>query len=203
MQAEQFTRVARTYMDTVYRVALNYLKSPDSADDITQEVFLRLLRSNTVFESDEHIRNWLIRVTINECKRDLASRWRRVEPLEAYAEKLTFSSEENSETYRAVMDLPGKYRIVKEVLCNHTIEGYKKFYIAAEFEITDEQGATQGTTEPEVTGADGLKNLEKMGLYYEVQVDRPDNGRPYSYRERQKKETEDVAVFRLYLFCAY
>ena len=55
MQAEQFTRVARTYMDTVYRVALNYLKSPDSADDITQEVFLRLLRSQTEFASEEHM----------------------------------------------------------------------------------------------------------------------------------------------------
>lgn len=127
MQAEQFTRVARTYMDTVYRVALNYMKSPDAADDITQEVFLRLLRTETLFESEEHIRNWLIRVTINECKRDLASRWRRVEPLEAYAEKLSFSSEENSETYRIVMRLPRKYRMV---IYLHYYEGYSTAEIA-------------------------------------------------------------------------
>ena len=127
MQAEQFTRVARTYMDTVYRVALNYMKSPDAADDITQEVFLRLLRSQTEFASEEHIRHWLIRVTINECKRDLASRWRRVEPLEAYAEKLSFSSEENSETYRSVMRLPRKYRMV---IYLHYYEGYSTAEIA-------------------------------------------------------------------------
>ena len=127
MQAEQFTRVARTYMDTVYRVALNYMKSPDAADDITQEVFLRLLRTETLFVSEEHIRNWLIRVTINECKRDLASRWRRVEPLEAYAEKLSFSSEENSETYRIVMRLPRKYRMV---IYLHYYEGYSTAEIA-------------------------------------------------------------------------
>ena len=127
MQAEQFTRVARTYMDTVYRVALNYMKSPDAADDITQEVFLRLLRTETLFASEEHIRNWLIRVTINECKRDLASRWRRVEPLEAYAEKLSFSSEENSETFRIAMRLPRKYRMV---IYLHYYEGYSTAEIA-------------------------------------------------------------------------
>ena len=127
MQTEQFTRIARKYMDTVYRVALNYMKSPDAADDITQEVFLRLLRTETLFESEEHIRNWLIRVTINECKRDLASRWRRVEPLEAYAEKLSFSSEENSETYRIVMHLPRKYRMV---IYLHYYEGYSTAEIA-------------------------------------------------------------------------
>ena len=127
MQTEQFTRIACKYMDTVYRVALNYMKSPDAADDITQEVFLRLLRSNTLFETEEHTRNWLIRVTINECKRDLASRWRRVEPLEAYAEKLSFSSEENSETYRIVMRLPRKYRMV---IYLHYYEGYSTAEIA-------------------------------------------------------------------------
>ena len=127
MQKEQFTRIARKYMDTVYRIALNYMKSPDAADDITQEVFLRLLRSKTLFESEEHTRSWLIRVTINECKRDLASRWRRVEPLEAYAEKLSFSSEENSETYRIVMRLPRKYRMV---IYLHYYEGYSTAEIA-------------------------------------------------------------------------
>ena len=127
MQKEQFTRIAHKYMDTVYRVALNYMKSPDAADDITQEVFLRLLRTETLFASEEHTRNWLIRVTINECKRDLASRWRRVEPLEAYAEKLSFSSEENSETYRIVMRLPRKYRMV---IYLHYYEGYSTAEIA-------------------------------------------------------------------------
>ena len=127
MQAEQFTRVARTYMDSVYRVALNYLKSPDSADDITQEVFLRLLRSQTEFASEEHIRNWLIRVTLNECKRDLTARWRKAEPLEAYAEKLSFASTETGDVYRSVMNLPRKYRLV---IYLHYYEGYSTSEIA-------------------------------------------------------------------------
>ena len=127
MQAEQFTRIARAYMDTVYRVALNYMKSPDAADDITQEVFLRLLRSEAEFASEEHIRNWLIRVTLNECKRDLASRWRRSEPLEEYSEKLSFTSTENRDVYRSVMSLPRKYRVVIHL---HYYEGYSTAEIA-------------------------------------------------------------------------
>lgn len=140
MQADPFSRIARKYMDTVYRVALGYLRSPDAADDITQEVFLRLLRSDTSFESDEHIRNWLIRVTINECKRDLSSRWRRVEPLDAYADKLTFSSEENSEIFQTVMRLPRKYRMVIHL---HYYEGYSTAEIAQILKLKQSTVCTQ------------------------------------------------------------
>ena len=65
---EQFTACARKYIDTVYRVAYNYIKSPADADDVTQNVFLKLLQARKPFESDAHVKNWLIRVTINECK---------------------------------------------------------------------------------------------------------------------------------------
>ena len=127
MQTEQFTRIARKYMDTVYRVALNYMKSPDAADDITQEVLRRLRRSQTEVASEEHVRNWLIRVTINECKRDFTARWRKAEPLEAYAEKLSFTSTETGDVYRSVMSLPRKYRLV---IYLHYYEGYSTAEIA-------------------------------------------------------------------------
>ncbi len=127
MQAEQFTRIAHDYMDTVYRVAISYLKSPDAADDVTQEVFLRLLRADPTFESEAHIRHWLIRVAVNESKRVLATCRRRLEPLEVYAEKLSFSTEENGETFRAVMCLPRKYRVVIHL---HYYEGYSTAEIA-------------------------------------------------------------------------
>ena len=58
---EQFTRAVKQNMDTVYRVAVNYLRDPAAAEDVCQEVFLRLFRSSPEFESEEHCRNWLIR----------------------------------------------------------------------------------------------------------------------------------------------
>ena len=57
--------------DVVYRVALAQTGSPSDADDVFQDVFMRLLENDTAFESDEHLKAWLLRVTVNRC-RDLA-----------------------------------------------------------------------------------------------------------------------------------
>ena len=57
--------------DVVYRVALAQTGSPSDADDVFQDVFMRLLEHDTAFESDEHLKAWLLRVTVNRC-RDLA-----------------------------------------------------------------------------------------------------------------------------------
>ena len=109
---EQFTKYAETHMDTVYRVALNYLKNRADADDITQNVLLKLYRTNKVFENDAHLKHWLIRVTINECKQALLSIWRKIEPIDDYATTLAFETPEQSELFCMVMELPKKYRMV-------------------------------------------------------------------------------------------
>lgn len=108
---EQFTRLAKLYMDTVFRLAFNYTKSRSEADDITQDVLIKLYHTDKAFESEEHIRNWLIRVTINECKKAFLSPWKRTEPIEDYAATLSFESPEHSELFYAVMELPQKYRV--------------------------------------------------------------------------------------------
>jgi len=118
---EAFSRAAERYLDTVYRAALAYSGKPETADDVTQEVFLRLFRSDRQFESEEHLRNWLIRVTVNECKRSFASRWSRMLSLDEYAEQLTFPDREAGETFQAVMSLPRKYRMVIHL---YYFEGY-------------------------------------------------------------------------------
>ena len=60
--------VIERYRDTVFRLAFTYLRNQADADDVTQDVFVKLIHSSHDFESDEHLRRWLIRVTINECK---------------------------------------------------------------------------------------------------------------------------------------
>ena len=108
---EQYTLCARLHMDTVFRVAFNYMKSRTDADDITQNVLIKLYHAKTEFDSDAHVKHWLIRVTINECKKALMLPWRRSEPIEDYAASLTFETPEHSELFYAVMDLPKKYRV--------------------------------------------------------------------------------------------
>lgn len=108
---EQFTLCAQRHMDTVFRVAYGYTKSRTDADDITQNVLIKLYRADKEFEGDDHVKHWLIRVTINECKKALLSPWRRSEQFEDYAASLTFSTPEHSELFYTVMDLPKKYRM--------------------------------------------------------------------------------------------
>ena len=49
-------------------VAFSILRNRQMAEDAVQEVFLRLYTSQKPFESDEHLRRWLIRVTVNTCR---------------------------------------------------------------------------------------------------------------------------------------
>lgn len=109
---EEFARVVNDYKDTVFRVAFSYMKNPEDADDITQTVFLKLFKSDHIFESSGHLRNWLIRVTINECKSIFRSPWRKMENIDDYAEELTMPSPKHSELFSTVMTMPEKYRAI-------------------------------------------------------------------------------------------
>lgn len=125
---EEYTCLAQKYIDTVYRVALGYVKNPTDADDITQNVFLALWKHPRDFASQEHARNWLIRVTVNECKKWHRSPWRKTVPFEEYAQSLTFESQASSALFYAVMALPVKYRLP---IYLHYYEGYSTEEIAA------------------------------------------------------------------------
>lgn len=68
--------------DTVLRLALSQLRDASDAEDVFQDVFVRLLKDRTAFNDDEHLKAWLLRVTINRCRDIGRSGWkRRNEPL--------------------------------------------------------------------------------------------------------------------------
>lgn len=132
MTDERFTYLARKYMDTVFRLAYSRLKSGADADDVTQNVLLKLYQSDKPFQSEEHIRSWLIRVTLNECGSFFRSPWRRAEPLEQFMGELTLPSQEHEELFRAVMALPSKYRVVIHL---YYFEGYSSEELARLLDI--------------------------------------------------------------------
>lgn len=107
----EYTAAAEQFLDMVYRIALNWFKVPADAEDAAQNVMLRLWRTDTAFQGEEHLRRWLARVTVNECKRISCHPWRsRTVSLECCGEP-AFDGQEQRELYQAVMDLPGKYRV--------------------------------------------------------------------------------------------
>ena len=137
---KQFTAYAERYIDTVYRVAFNYIKSAADADDVTQNVFLKLLREKKDFESDAHVKNWLIRVTLNECKNLVKSRWWRHASYEDYAASLSFDNAAQSELFYSVMALPKRYRVP---IYLYYYEEYSTQEIAEILEISKNTVCTQ------------------------------------------------------------
>ena len=57
----------------VFRLAYSYLKNREDAEDISQEVFIKLYSNKKPFSDEGHIKGWLIRVTVNLCKDCLRS----------------------------------------------------------------------------------------------------------------------------------
>ena len=149
---ERFAYLAEKYIDTVFRVAFSYLKSREDADDVTQEVFMKLYSVNTEFESEEHIRNWLIRVTINQCRRQFRSPWRRLENIDDYAATLSFEDDNDRELFRAVMGLEVPQRHIP-VLLHRLLDGGDRGHTRCAGEHGEhETAASKGKAE---NGTDG------------------------------------------------
>ena len=77
LPAEATDEVIRYYSSMVYRIALTKTKSSHDAEDIFQDVFLKLVMNKKPFESEEHRKAWLIRVTINCCNSHFVAPWKK------------------------------------------------------------------------------------------------------------------------------
>ena len=120
-----YDEIADKYIDTIYRLALSRTKSHSYAEDITQDVFVKLMSANKKFETEEHLKAWLLRVTINLTKDLFASSWYKKSA--ELDEDVSYTPEEKSDVYYAVMNLPQKYRTVIHL---HYYEGYSVDEIA-------------------------------------------------------------------------
>ena len=118
----EVTRAIEAYSDTVKRLCLIHLKNQADTEDIFQTVFLKYALSDLVFESAEHEKAWLIRVTVNACKDLLKSFFRtHTVPLDSLLEQAAPEPEDHSQVLQAVLSLPEKYR---QVIYLHYYEGY-------------------------------------------------------------------------------
>ncbi len=107
---EYIQHVLDKYSRMLIKLAFTYVKNIADSEDIIQDVFVSLMKRGNGFESEEHEKAWLIRVTINKCKNHLKSSWNRLKvPLE---EDITYLPKEQSEVLALVLDLPKKYRTV-------------------------------------------------------------------------------------------
>lgn len=114
-----------TYGTTVYRLAYAQTRSRHDADDIFQEVFLRVTQHHPVFDSEAHEKAWLLRVTLNCLKSHWRAAWRRHDmPLD---ERIPFPAPEENALDEALRQLAPKYRAAVHLFY---YEGYSAEEIA-------------------------------------------------------------------------
>jgi len=114
-------------VNMIYQVSFSYMKNKADNEDIVEDVFVNLLKTKIVFENAEHEKAWLLRTTINLCKNSLKHWRRRNANIEDYENSPSENPFKPNETFRAVMELPDKY---KEVIYLHYYEGYTSAEIA-------------------------------------------------------------------------
>lgn len=110
---EEYQTYVCQFTDVVYRTALNATKSYHDTQDILQNTFFKLLQTDMLFQDENHIRRWLIRVALNESRNLKKSYWKRmVEPVEDLSDRASVSGEPNNDLYERVMTIPPKYRMI-------------------------------------------------------------------------------------------
>ena len=114
--------VMRTYSKLIYSLAYSRTQNHADAEDIFQEVFLRLAQRAEPFQSEEHCKAWLIRVTVNACKDLVKSFFRsHTVSLEEIGDYAPEATREQLSVMEAVRSLPKQYR---DVIYLHYYEGY-------------------------------------------------------------------------------
>ena len=106
-------QIVRTYADMVYRIAYRYVKNSIDTDDVFSEVFLAYFKKERTFESEEHRKAWLIRVTIN-CAKDLLGQRAQLQQLheETLSDQTARDADTYMDLYKAIEELRPEYREV-------------------------------------------------------------------------------------------
>ena len=130
---EELQHIIRTDGNLLYRNAYVLLRNPHDVQDVLQEVMLKYMEKAPVFQSTEHEKAWLLKVTSNLCKDFLRFTKKHscfgIEELE-----IPDVQKEYREILREVLALPAKY---KSVLILHYIEGYQLKEVAGILGISE------------------------------------------------------------------
>ena len=121
-----FEQAVRQYADTVTGVCVMRLQNYADAEDCFQNTFSKLYFKSPDFDSEEHLKAWLIRVAIHECA-DYMRKNRRVTPAAQLSEPSQDFDFDRSDMSWALFQTPSQYR---DVLYLYYCEQYKVKEIA-------------------------------------------------------------------------
>lgn len=175
MTEQELSNAMKTYGDTVYRLALCRLQNAADAEDVYQDVFLRLLEQRAGRWDGEHLKAWLIRTALNRCA-DLGRLRRRrggILSLEEVPDLARPVDEAAAELWDAVAHLPEKLRTAVHLFYG---EGYESGEIGALL------GVPAATVRSRLRRARAELRDLLGGFDDEESVSRADRSHPYARR---------------------
>ncbi len=149
-----FDEVYARYASMVYGLSLRMCGDPSRAQDLSQEVFIRVFRSLSRFRGRSSLRTWVYRVTLNHCRSRLGRKRVLTEPLDSPAgerqvkdpgrgpEDLTLSADAERIVTRGLLRLPTRFR---EAVVLRDLEGMSYR------EIADVLGIRLGTVRSRIS----------------------------------------------------
>ncbi len=142
----------RRYADRVFAAAFSVCRDRAAADDVTQDTFVKYITQGRDYDSQEHLRAWLLRVAVNRARDVNRSFWRRsTVGWEEYMDALPFAEPEDRELFGAVMALPERYRTVIHLFY------YEDYSVS---EIAEVLRRSEGTVKSQLSrGRKLLKNM--------------------------------------------
>lgn len=119
---KEIERLMDCYGNDVLRIAYMYLKDKHLAEDVYQEVFIKVYKNFNKFRKDSSEKTWIMSITMNACKDMLRISWfKKVSIFKDVEEDLLLkpcenvddsiiNKVQNEELLKAVMNLPSKYK---------------------------------------------------------------------------------------------
>ena len=174
MTEQELSNAMKAYGDTVYRLALCRLQNAADAEDVYQDVFLRLLEQRAGRWDEEHLKAWLIRAALNRCA-DLGRLRRRrgTLSLEEVPDMARPADEAAAELWDAVGRLPENLRTAVHLFYG---EGYESGEIGALL------GIPAATVRSRLRRARAELRDLLGGFDDEESVSRADGSHPYARR---------------------
>lgn len=117
------------YADTVKRICLCHLKNYADMEDLFQIIFIKYMMYDGDFESEEHKKAWILKISSNACKDYLRTHfWKKKDTVDLLKHAFAPSTEEiHIEVMEEILKLPDKYKVP---IYLYYYEGYTALEIA-------------------------------------------------------------------------
>ncbi len=113
MTENEFISVVKQNSKRIYLIALSVTKNSSDAEDVMQNVFLKLWKYKKPFNDSEHLKKWLTAVCVNESKDYIKNPFRKRNlPLDKAVDISVLDKTQNIDLFKAIMSLDTKERTI-------------------------------------------------------------------------------------------